>query len=54
MKSNPIRCPWPTDELYLRYHDEEWGGPVHDDRRLFEFSMVNDHLLGCFRHAKLK
>jgi DNA-3-methyladenine glycosylase I len=31
------RCPWPTnDPLYLKYHDEEWGVPVHDDRRLFE------------------
>jgi DNA-3-methyladenine glycosylase I len=30
-------CSWPgTDELYLRYHDEEWGRPVADDRRLFE------------------
>ena len=31
------RCWWPgTDELYIRYHDEEWGRPVTDDRRLFE------------------
>jgi len=31
------RCAWPgSDELYLRYHDEEWGRPVADDRRLFE------------------
>ena len=30
-------CAWPgTDELYIRYHDEEWGRPVTDDRRLFE------------------
>lgn len=33
------RCPWPTDELYCRYHDLEWGVPVHDDRHLFE--MIN-------------
>lgn len=32
------RCPWCLgSELYRRYHDEEWGVPVHDDRRLFEF-----------------
>lgn len=32
------RCPWPGDDpLYLKYHDEEWGVPVHDDRALFEF-----------------
>jgi DNA-3-methyladenine glycosylase I len=31
------RCSWPgEDPLYLRYHDEEWGRPVSDDRRLFE------------------
>jgi DNA-3-methyladenine glycosylase I len=32
------RCSWvpPGDELYARYHDEEWGVPEHDDRRLFE------------------
>ena len=30
------RCPWPTnDPLYIKYHDEEWGVPVHDDRLLF-------------------
>ncbi|MDE2837624.1 MAG: DNA-3-methyladenine glycosylase I [Chloroflexota bacterium] len=31
------RCPWPSDELMLRYHDEEWGVPTHDERTLFEF-----------------
>lgn len=31
------RCAWPgTDELYVRYHDDEWGRPVVDDTRLFE------------------
>lgn len=32
------RCPWanPNNELYLRYHDEEWGVPVHDDGKHFE------------------
>jgi len=34
------RCAWcGTDPLYVRYHDEEWGVPLHDDRRLFE--MLN-------------
>ena len=33
----PGGCTWPgSDELYIRYHDEEWGRPVTDDRRLFE------------------
>ena len=31
------RCPWAQSELSIRYHDEEWGVPVHDDRTLFEF-----------------
>src|SRR5713101_838127 len=35
------RCPWSLgSEQYLRYHDEEWGVPVHDDRRLFEFLIL--------------
>ena len=33
---NLIRCPWPSDDpLYIRYHDEEWGLPVYDDKLLF-------------------
>ena len=36
-----IRCSWPgTDPIYIRYHDEEWGVPLHDDRRLFEFLIL--------------
>jgi DNA-3-methyladenine glycosylase I len=32
------RCRWATsDPLYIRYHDQEWGVPVHNDRKLFEF-----------------
>jgi DNA-3-methyladenine glycosylase I len=35
------RCRWPgTDELYIKYHDEEWGKPVHDDEILFEFLIL--------------
>lgn len=35
------RCAWPgSDPLYLAYHDEEWGVPVHDDRLLFEFLIL--------------
>jgi DNA-3-methyladenine glycosylase I len=34
------RCPWATTELYFAYHDLEWGVPVHDDRRLFEFLVL--------------
>ncbi len=35
------RCAWAGDDaLYCRYHDTEWGVPVHDDRRLFEFLIL--------------
>ena len=35
------RCAWPgSDEQYIRYHDEEWGGPVHDDKKHFEFLVL--------------
>jgi len=37
-KIDKRRCPWCLgSDLYRRYHDEEWGVPVHDDRKLFEF-----------------
>ena len=39
------RCTWPgTDPLYVAYHDLEWGVPVHDDRKLFEFLVLRAHL----------
>jgi len=34
------RCPWATVEPNITYHDEEWGVPVHDDRLLFEFLIL--------------
>ena len=35
-------CAWPTgDELMIKYHDEEWGVPVHDDRKHFEFLLLD-------------
>lgn len=34
------RCAWARGDLALAYHDEEWGVPVHDDRRLFEFLLL--------------
>jgi len=35
------RCGWAgNDPLYIAYHDEEWGVPVHDDRKLFEFILL--------------
>jgi DNA-3-methyladenine glycosylase I len=37
---NKTRCAWANGELSIRYHDEEWGVPVHDDRKLFEFLIL--------------
>jgi DNA-3-methyladenine glycosylase I len=40
-KVTPQRCLWPgNDPLYCAYHDEEWGVPLHDDRALFEFLIL--------------
>ena len=41
MTRTGARCPWAGDDpLMVRYHDEEWGRPVHDDRVLFEFLIL--------------
>jgi len=37
---SPQRCSWATTPLSIAYHDEEWGVPVHDDTRLFEFLIL--------------
>jgi DNA-3-methyladenine glycosylase I len=39
-KLDLIRCAWPSNPLAIRYHDEEWGVPQHDDRVLFEFLIL--------------
>lgn len=42
-----IRCAWcGTDPLYVQYHDEEWGIPVYDDRKLFEFLILETFQAG--------
>ncbi len=41
------RCDWPgNDELMIAYHDEEWGVPVHDDRKHFEFLILDGFQAG--------
>jgi len=35
-----VRCHWAQNELNIRYHDEEWGVPVHDEKRWFEFLIL--------------
>ena len=34
------RCTWPKNDLAIKYHDEEWGVPCHDDAKLFEFIVL--------------
>ncbi|MBE6498839.1 MAG: DNA-3-methyladenine glycosylase I [Methanobrevibacter sp.] len=45
---NKTRCSWATDveEIYIRYHDEEWGIPTHDDRELFEMLVLESFQAG--------
>jgi DNA-3-methyladenine glycosylase I len=54
MSKNTSRCPWPTDELYVAYHDTEWGVPLHDDRALFEFLVLEGAQAGLSWHIVLK
>ena len=48
------RCPWPVDDLYLAYHDTEWGVPVHEERKLFEFLVLEGAQAGLSWHLILK
>ena len=42
-----IRCQWcEGDQLYIKYHDEEWGAPVHDESRHFEFLVLESAQAG--------
>jgi len=44
---NLTRCSWAgTDELYIKYHDEEWGKEIHDDKTLFEFLILESAQAG--------
>ena len=48
------RCGWcGTDELYVKYHDEEWGVPVHDDRKHFEMLTLEGAQQGTFTSTNL-
>ncbi len=39
-KAAPVRCSWAQNDLAIAYHDAEWGVPLHDDRGLFEFLIL--------------
>ena len=48
------RCGWATSDLLIRYHDLEWGVPVHDDRVLFEFLVLEGMQAGLSWETILK
>jgi DNA-3-methyladenine glycosylase I len=48
------RCSWPSTELDIAYHDQEWGVPVHDDRGLFEFLILEGAQAGLSWSTILK
>ena len=49
------RCGWAgTDELYIKYHDEEWGRPVSDDKTLFEFLVLESAQAGLLSSGSAK
>ena len=49
-----MRCTWASNELAIQYHDEEWGTPVHDDRTLFEFLILEGAQAGLSWDTILK
>jgi len=54
-RKSKIRCPWcETNELQIAYHDREWGVPVHDDRVLFEFLILEGAQAGLSWDTILK
>lgn len=53
--SGRTRCGWVNDDpLYIAYHDEEWGVPLHDDRRLFEMLVLEGAQAGLSWYTILK
>ncbi len=54
--STPCRCPWVdlSKPDYVAYHDEEWGVPVHDDRKLFEFIVLESAQAGLSWYTILR
>jgi len=47
MKPEKQTCPWPTgDKLLIKYHNKEWGVPIHNDKKLFEFLILEGFQAG--------
>ena len=41
LDDNMSRCSWVSDDIHIKYHDTEWGVPLHDDKKLFEFLILD-------------
>ncbi len=55
MKEEKVRCSWAGNRLQdIKYHDEEWGVPVHDDQKLFEFLLLESFQAGLSWSTILK
>jgi DNA-3-methyladenine glycosylase I len=56
MNRNLLRCPWCLDQFdqYIRYHDEEWGVPVHEDQKHYEFLVLEGAQAGLSWSTILK
>src|SRR5512136_345160 len=54
MKEKLVRCWNTTNPLYIKYHDEEWGTPLHDDRKLFELLTLESFQAGLTWELILK
>ena len=53
-QANRVRCAWAQTPLSIAYHDDEWGRPVHDDRVLFEFLILEGAQAGLSWEIILK
>ena len=54
MAAERVRCGWAKSPLSLAYHDREWGVPLHDDRALFEFLILEGAQAGLSWETILK
>jgi DNA-3-methyladenine glycosylase I len=54
VEGGPRRCPWAASSAMIAYHDAEWGVPVHDDRLLFEFLVLEGMQAGLSWETVLK
>ena len=54
LSQHVFRCTWATNERLIQYHDMEWGVPLHDDQRLFEFLVLEGVQAGLSWHIVLQ